>query len=64
MSNNRYPEFQAILESVSTDFEKFYVKGNSSAGTRVRKALLELAALCKEVRKDVTEIKNSRKEEV
>lgn len=64
MSNNRYPEIQAIVEALAPDLEKFYVKGNNSAGTRVRKGLLELAALCKELRKDVTEIKNSRKEQV
>jgi hypothetical protein len=62
MSNNRYQEFTKIVESMETDFEKFYDKGVGSAGTRVRKALQELAVLCKDVRKDVTEVKNSRKE--
>ena len=60
--SNRYNEFKTILEAAEGDFEKFYDKGVSAAGTRVRKALQEIATLCKEVRKDVTETKNARKE--
>jgi hypothetical protein len=44
------------------DFEKFYDKGVGSAGTRVRKGLQELSKFCKEVRNDVTAVKNERKE--
>jgi hypothetical protein len=62
MSKNRFEEFSKIVEAMEGDFEKFYDKGVGSAGTRVRKALQELAALCKDVRKDVTEVKNARKE--
>jgi hypothetical protein len=62
MSTNRHQEFAKIVEAMETDFEKFYDKGVGSAGTRVRKSLQELAALCKDVRKDVTEVKNQRKE--
>jgi len=62
--SNRYQEFKTILEAAEGDFEKFYDKGVAAAGTRVRKALQELAGLCKEVRKDVTETKNARKESV
>jgi hypothetical protein len=63
MSDNKFTEFKAISDAMEGDFEKFYVKGVAAAGTRVRKHLQEMAKLCKEVRKDVTEIKNSRKEE-
>lgn len=62
MTINRYSEFTKLVENMETDFEKFYDKGVGSAGTRVRKSLQELAALCKEVRKDVTDTKNARKE--
>jgi hypothetical protein len=62
MSKNRFEDFSKIVESMEGDFEKFYDKGVGSAGTRVRKALQELATLCKDVRKDVTEVKNARKE--
>jgi hypothetical protein len=60
---NRYEEFTKILEAAQGDFEKFYDKGVASAGTRVRKALQELTVLAKEVRKNVTEVKNERKAE-
>jgi len=63
MSDNKFTEFKAIADAMEGDFEKFYVKGVAAAGTRVRKHLQEMAKLCKEVRKDVTEVKNSRKEE-
>lgn len=62
MDSNRFSEFKTLMEGMQDDFEKFYNKGNSAAGTRVRKHLQELAKLCKEVRNHVTEVKNSRKE--
>jgi len=61
MATNRYDDFSKIVEAMETDFEKFYDKEVGAAGTRVRKHLQELANLCKEVRKDVTEVKNARK---
>lgn len=62
MSKNRFEDFQKIVEAMEGDFEKFYDKGVGTAGTRIRKTLQDLAGLCKEVRKDVTEVKNTRKE--
>ena len=62
MAQNRYSEFTAIVEAMEGDFEKFYDKEVGAAGTRVRKALQELSKLCKEVRNDVTAVKNTRKE--
>jgi hypothetical protein len=62
MDQNRFDDFKKITESMQGDFEKFYVKGNGAAGTRVRKHLQELAKLCKEVRNDVTAVKNARKD--
>lgn len=62
MSTNRFPDFQKLVEELESDFEKFYDKGISSAGTRVRKQLQTLTALAKEVRKEVTEVKAARKE--
>lgn len=62
MDQNRFNDFKKIVEGMEEDFEKFYVKANSAAGTRVRKHLQELAKLCKEVRNDVTAVKNARKE--
>jgi hypothetical protein len=62
MATNRIGDFQKIVESMEGDFEKFYDKEVGAAGTRVRKHLQELAKLCKEVRNDVTAVKNARKE--
>jgi len=62
MATNKYAEFTAIVEAMEGDFEKFYDKEVSAAGTRVRKHLQELAKLCKEGRNDVTAVKNARKE--
>jgi hypothetical protein len=62
MAQNKYSEFTAIVEAMEGDFEKFYDKEVGAAGTRVRKHLQELTKLCKEVRNDVTAVKNARKE--
>jgi hypothetical protein len=62
MAQNRYSEFTAIVEAMEGDFEKFYDKEVGAAGTRVRKHLQELAKLCKDVRNDVTAVKNARKD--
>jgi len=60
--STKYQEFTALVETMQADFEKFYDKEVSAAGTRVRKHLQELAKLCKETRNDVTAVKNTRKE--
>ena len=62
MATNKFQDFAKIVESMESDFEKFYDKEVNAAGTRVRKHLQELAKLCKEVRNDVTAVKNTRKE--
>tara|TARA_R110002012_G_scaffold318198_1_gene535879 strand:+ start:106 stop:288 length:183 start_codon:yes stop_codon:yes gene_type:complete len=40
---------------------KFKEKENAAAGTRARKALLEIAKLTKVIRKEIQDIKNSNK---
>ena len=52
---------KAQVEAFLAENEKFE-KGNSAAGTRARKALGDLAKLCKTRRNDITEEKNARKE--
>jgi predicted transcriptional regulator len=39
------------------DFEKFFIKGNKTAGTRLRKVMQELKKVAQEVRDDVQEYK-------
>jgi hypothetical protein len=40
------------------DFEKFFVKGNKTAGTRMRKVMQELKKVAQEIRDDVQEYKS------
>jgi hypothetical protein len=39
------------------DFEKFFIKGNRTAGTRIRKMMQEVKKLSQEIRNDVQEYK-------
>jgi hypothetical protein len=43
--------------NLKEDFEKFFIRGNRTAGTRVRKVMQELKRLSQEVRNDVQEYK-------
>lgn len=55
--------FESIKQKVAeveSEVSKFY-SGNNAAGGRVRKAMQELKDLAQTLRKDVLEIKNSRK---
>jgi ABC-type Zn uptake system ZnuABC Zn-binding protein ZnuA len=55
----RYEELTGILEETQEDLMKFYEKGNKAAGTRARKAMMELKNLAHEVRQEIQEIKNN-----
>jgi hypothetical protein len=55
---------QQLTDAVAvwqSEDEKF-IAGNSSAGTRARKALQEITKLVKARRNEITEEKNARKE--
>ena len=52
---------KAQVEAFIAENEKFE-KGNNAAGTRARKALGELAKLCKARRNEITAEKTARKE--
>ena len=43
----------------AADVASFTEKGNKAAATRARKALLDISKLCKDVRKQIQDIKNS-----
>jgi hypothetical protein len=43
--------------NLKEDFEKFFIRGNRTAGTRVRKVMQEIKRLSQEVRNDVQEYK-------
>ncbi|MFN3589774.1 MAG: histone H1 [Spirosomataceae bacterium] len=52
-------ELKNLVLSAEKDAEKFYSSGNKAAGTRVRKAMLEINALTKQIRAEVQEMKNA-----
>jgi hypothetical protein len=51
----------ATVTQARSEGEKFFDKENSAAGTRLRKQLQEVVTLAKELRKEVTEVKATRK---
>ncbi|MDW8205022.1 MAG: histone H1 [Cytophagales bacterium] len=57
---NRFHEIKQLVDSIEADFTKFYEQNNQAAGTRVRKAMLELKNLAQSIRQHVQEIKNER----
>ena len=54
----RFNEVQDLVNSLESDFEKFYEKGNNAAGTRVRKGMQSLKNLAQEIRVEVQSKKN------
>lgn len=59
---NRFQELVDLVQSFQKDFEKFYVKGNKSAGVRVRKQMAELKRKAQEIRNEVQEVKSKMTE--
>jgi hypothetical protein len=55
-----YTKIQGLVENMSKDIDAFYVKGNKSAGTRIRTACQELKKLAQDLRVNVQETKNSK----
>ncbi len=54
---NRFPEIKELIDSLEEDMDKFYNKGNKTAGTRARKTLQELKKLAQDIRVDIQEKK-------
>jgi len=54
----RFEQLKNLVLSLEGDFQKFYDKENSAAGTRVRKGMQDLKNLCQEIRVEVQEHKN------
>ena len=54
-------EIKAMLDEMGKDLEKFYAKGQNSAGTRLRKSLNEVRKKCQEMRNDIQNIRQERK---
>lgn len=47
-------KLKALINATEADATKFYERGNSAAGTRLRKSLQEIKVLAQEIRQDVT----------
>ena len=54
-----FSKVKELVAAVEADADKFYNSGNGAAGTRVRKAMQDLKVLASDIRKEVTEKKNS-----
>ena len=50
-------QLKAIVALAEEDLHKFTEKGNKTAGTRLRKSLLEIKEIAAEMRKEVLESK-------
>lgn len=55
---DRYEELYRVLVASQDDFRKFYEDGNKAAGTRVRKAMMEIRNMAQDIRKEVQSMKN------
>ena len=49
-----------LLTEAQSDYNKFYVDGNSSAGTRVRKVMQQIKASANDIRTHVQATKNGK----
>jgi len=54
----KYEDLKALVASLQEDVNKFSAKGNSAAGTRIRKSMQEIKNLAQAVRIEVQESKN------
>ena len=57
-STQKFNQVKELVSSLEADVDKFYNKGNSAAGTRVRKGLQDLKNLAQAIRLEVQETKN------
>ena len=55
-----YEKLVALLESMKENVEKFFVKGNKSAGTRVRVAMQKIKSTAQDIRVDIANAKKGK----
>lgn len=56
---NEEVEIDGKKYDLKEDFEKFFIKGNRTAGTRIRKIMQEIKKITQEVRTDVQSYKKN-----
>ncbi|MBX2962825.1 MAG: histone H1 [Cyclobacteriaceae bacterium] len=54
----KFNDLKTLIASLEGDADKFYAKGNSAAGTRLRKGMQELKNLAQQIRSEVQDLKN------
>lgn len=54
----KFEELKNLIASLEGDADKFYAKGNSAAGTRLRKGMQELKNMAQAIRAEVQELKS------
>jgi hypothetical protein len=57
---DKFQKLKDLLASAEANADKFYNKGNSAAGTRLRKAMQDIKIAAQEIRNGVTEAKNTK----
>ena len=55
-----FAKLKELLTAIEVDAVKFYEKGNSAAGTRVRKTMQDLKNLATAIRAEITQKKNAK----
>jgi len=56
---SRIDDVKELVERLEPDMDKFYNKGNKTAGTRARKALQEMKKLAQDIRVEIQDMKKS-----
>jgi hypothetical protein len=59
--NQKYQDLIDFIKTLEPDVAKFYEKGQSAAGTRLRKGLSELKKKAQDLRNDIQAVKADRK---
>ncbi|MBX2966426.1 MAG: histone H1 [Cyclobacteriaceae bacterium] len=54
----KFNDLKNLIASLEGDADKFYAKGNSAAGTRLRKGMQELKNMAQLIRSEVQDLKN------
>ncbi|MCO4291548.1 histone H1 [Solitalea sp. MAHUQ-68] len=57
----KFKQLKDLIAAAEEDAAKFYEKSNGAAGTRLRKAMMDIKNAAQEIRNQVTEVKNKEK---
>ncbi len=58
----KFEELKKLIESLEADADKFYNKGNSAAGTRIRKGMQDIKNMAQAIRLEIQDTKNAESE--